>query len=434
MKKIIKAVALLLALVIATLTLFACVGNTGKILMSYEGQTVSVNLYKFYLSRIKGTLASYGYDVESEAFWNTVIDMDGTTWEDYYLETVLDQTKESLIVLKLFADLEKEGKVSFSNEKKEEINEVVQELIELDANGSKNTFNSILSEFDANVHVLKLAYEIEMKKDMLLNYYFGNGGSQISETVKEDYMRENYVAFKQILIAKFYYEYVCDEKGDPIYYTDTGKIAYDKVNGVQQFDADGNPLCDKDGNFIYCYEDGKIAYDVANGKRQPLLDESGNAKISYYTDSELEEKFGLVESIVDELVDGDTDKFEYNIYKYAEEANAVVDDLHGTYYLKRNETSPHDYINTIRDALCEISIGEIRVVPSDYGYHIIMKYELESGAYSDEDNSTWFEDFERELMNKLLKTHTEKSKASVEVYEELLEDISMLDIGVNFYY
>lgn len=434
MKKIIKAVALLLALVIATLTFFSCVGNTGKILMSLDGQTVSVNLYKFYLSRIKGTLASYGYDVESEAFWNTVIDMDGNTWEDYYLDVVLNETKESLVVLKLFDDLEKEGKVSFTNAQKEEIDEVINEFIELDANGSKNNFNSILSEFDANIHVLKLAYEIEIKRDMLLAYYFGEGGSQISETVKEEYMRDNYVAFKQILIAKFYYEYVSDENGDHVYYTDNGKIAYDKINGKQQLDEDGNPIYDKDGNFIYRYDNGRIAYDIVNGKRQPVLDEKGNAKITYYTDEELEKKFELVEFIVDNLIDGDTTKFEFNVYKYAEEANSDIDDLHGTYYFKKNEAMAYDYMDTIKEALCEIEVGDIRVVPSDYGYHIIMKYDLESGAYADEDNITWFQDFAKDLMTKLMKTYTEKPKARIEVYDELLEDISIFDIGTNLYY
>ena len=434
MKKVIKATAFLLMLVFISTMLFSCVGNTGKILMQLDGQSVSVNLYEFYLSRVKGTLASYGYDLTSEEFWNTVIDMDGTTWEDYYHEKVLDETKESLVILKLFADLEKEGKVKFTDESKQDIDELVNELAELDADGSKSGFNSILAEYGANIHVLKLAYEIEMKKDMLVTYYFGSNGSQISETVKEEYMRENYIAFKQILIAKFHYEYVCDENGDAIYYTDTGKIAYDKVNGKQQFDKDGNPLYDKDGNFIYCYEDGSVAYDIVNGKRQAITDENGNAKITYYSESELEEKLDLVEEIVDGLVDNDTAKFEYNMYKYAEYANANVDDLQYAYYLKKNETSAYDYINTIRDALNEINVGEIRVVPSDYGYHIVMKYELEKGAYSDENNSTWFVNFNSEITSKLLKTHTEEDKLRVEVDSDLIKDVSILDVGINFYY
>ena len=434
MKKVIKTTAFLLTLFIISMTLFSCGSNTGKALMKLDDQSVSVNLYKFYLSRIKGTLASYGYDVTSEAFWNTVIDMDGTTWEDYYLEQVLEETKESLVILKLFDELEKEGKVKFTETHKKEIEDTVNALVDYDADGSKTAFNSILGEYSANIDVLKLAYEIEIKRELLVTYYFGSGGSQISETVKEQYMRENYIAFKQILIAKYYYEYVSDENGDDIYYTDKGWIAYDKVNGTPKYDENGTPEYDSDGNVIYYDGDGKIAYDVANGKRQSVTDEDGNTKIHYYTESELEEKLELVEKIVDGLVDNDTEIFENNMYKYAEYANANIDDLGYAYYLKKNETSAYGYINTIREALNDIEIGEIRVVSSDYGYHIVMKYELEEGAYSDENNSAWFESFDTELTNKLLKTHTEGYKPQITVDSELIKDLSMLDIGINFYY
>lgn len=434
MKKAIKIIALSLVLAILSCLLLACGANTGKALLVLDDQSVSVNLYKFYLSRIKGTLASYGYDVTSENFWNTVINIDGTTWEDYYLDKVLDETRESLAILKLFSDLEKEGKIKFSDSHKEEINETVKTLIEYDADGSSTAFNSILGEYDANIDVLKLAYEIEIKKEMLISYYFGSGGSKIADTVKEQYMRENYVAFKQILIANYYYEYVCDENDDPIYYTETGKIAYDKVNGTPKYDENGTPKYDADGNIIYYNSDGSIAYDVANGKRKNVTDEKGNAKIKYYTESELDKRFDMVEEIVEKLEDGDTALFESYMLNYAEEANASVDDLAYAYYLKKNETSPYGYINTIKDALLDINIGEIRVVPSDFGYHIIMKYELEEGAYSDENNATWFDDFNSQLTGKLLKNHTGKYISDIVVVEGLIDNISMLDIGINFYY
>lgn len=434
MKKAIKIIALMLTLAILSCLLLACGANTGKALLVLDDQSVSVNLYKFYLSRIKGTLASYGYDVTSETFWNTVIDIDGTTWEDYYLERVLDETRESLAILKLFSELEKQGKVKLSDAHKAEINETVQTLIEYDADGSSTAFNAILGEYDANIDVLKLAYEIEIKKDILISHYFGNGGSMIADTVKEEYMRENYVAFKQILIANYYYEYVCDKNGDPIYYTETGKVAYDKVNGEPKYDELGAPIYDAYGNIVYYNSDGSIAYDVANGKRKNVTDDKGNAKIKYYSESELDERFKTVEEIVEKLKDGDTALFEAYMLHYAEEANASPDDLAHAYYLKKNETSPYGYINTIKDALVDIEIGEIRVVPSDFGYHIVMKYELEEGAYSDDDNSTWFEDFNSSLTGKLLKNHTGRYISDIVMVEGLIDGISMLDIGINFYY
>lgn len=434
MKKALRTVAFVLVLIILACTMLSCGSNTGKTLMRLDGQSVSVNLYKFYLSRIKGTLATYGYNVTSEAFWNTVIDMSGKTWNDYYLEQVLDETKQSLIVLKMFSDLEKEGKLKFTDKDKAEIEERVDLLIEYDADSSVSKFNSILGQYGANVDVLKLAYEIEVKRAKLVEYYFGANGSQISDVAKDEYMHENYIAFRQILISKFYYEYECDANGDAIYYTDKGWRAYDKINGKPNYDAEGKPEYDSDGNIIYYGEDGRIAYDVANGKRKNILDDKGNPKIVYYSETELEERFSLVEEIVDSLPDKDTDKFEYNMLKYAEYANTNADDVQYTCYLKKNETSAYDYINDIREAILDIGVGEIKVVSSDYGYHIIMKYDLEEGAYSDEKNAAWFKSFNQDITNKLLKTHTEKYVSDIALRKELLNGISMIDAGINFYY
>lgn len=434
MKKILKITAIILAILMLLASFASCADKTGKPLLKLDGRSVSVNLYKLYLSRIKGTLASYGYDVSSESFWNTVIDSNGNTWDDYYLETVLEELKQSLAVIYLFDELEKDGKVSFTDDDKNEIEDKINELVEYDADGSKNTFNSILSAFGANIDVLKLAYEIELKKDILVNYYYGTDASQVADNVKQEYMEENYLAFKQILIAKFYYEYTTDQNGDVVYYTDAGWIAYDKENGTPKYGEDGTPEYDSDRNIIYYLENGKIAYDKVNGKRQNVTDEKGNLVIKYYSDADLKEKYQLVESIVSDLGDGDTADFEDKIYKYAEYANSDPDDLKGTIYVKKLETSSYDYINSIVEAVKDENVGTIRVVESDYGYHIIMRYSLEEGAYKSDDNSVWFGTFNTDLTNKLLKTHTSKHLSDITVEEKLLEGISLKDIGINYYY
>lgn len=435
MKKIVKITAAVLAILMILLSVVSCGSKTGKPLIRYGNKSVSVNLYKFYLSRIKGSLAQYGFDVSSESFWNTVIDQNGKTWNDYYLEKILDELKQSLAILCLFDELEKEGKVSFTKDNQSEIDKTVNDLIEYDADGSKNVFNSVMAQFGANIDVLKLAYEIEIKKDLIIKYYYGDDCSQVSDNVKQEYMEENYIAFKQILIAKFYYEYTKDSNGDDVYYTDTGKIAYDKENGKPRYDADGKPEYDSDRNIIYYLEDGKIAYDKVNGKRQNVTDEDGKIVTKNCSETELKERYKLVESIVGEIKDGDTASFEKNVYKYAEYANSKPDDLKGIVYVKSNETSGYEYINNIVDAIKDINVGEIRVVNSDYGYHIVMRYKPEEGAYKSNDNSVWFETFNSDLANKLLKeTKTAKYLQDIIVEEKLLEGISMKDIGINFYY
>ena len=67
MKKIIKILSLLLVLCLLTASLAAC-SSQGKVLMSLGDKTLSVNFYQLLLSRMKGTLYTYGYDVMIQAF------------------------------------------------------------------------------------------------------------------------------------------------------------------------------------------------------------------------------------------------------------------------------------------------------------------------------------------------------------------------------
>ena len=101
MKKTIKIVSLALCIVMCISVFASCSGET---LMSYGDKKVSVNMYEFLLSRMKGTLAYYGYDVYSESFWMTIISSDGTTWEDHFKETVKKQLMNYVVADKLFDD------------------------------------------------------------------------------------------------------------------------------------------------------------------------------------------------------------------------------------------------------------------------------------------------------------------------------------------
>ena len=64
MKKTIKIIALTLAVIITVLTVASC-SSYGENIMTLGDKGISVNAYQLLLSRMKGTLYTYGYDVES---------------------------------------------------------------------------------------------------------------------------------------------------------------------------------------------------------------------------------------------------------------------------------------------------------------------------------------------------------------------------------
>ena len=85
--------------------------------------------------------------------------------------------------------------------------------------------------------------------------------------------------------------------------------------------------------------------------------------------------------------------------------------------------------------------GEIAIVQTDAGIHIVRKELTESGAYADERYTQWFSDslyriydFNSNLVNQLLTTRLENYQAAIEVNTDLLKGLSLKTSPSNFYY
>ena len=161
MKKVwAKALAILLCIA-ALVSVVGCSAK-GKPYMELDGTEMTVNMYQLYLSRMKGTLASgyvYGEDALKDSFWDTIMNADGTTYNKHFSSMVLDNTKNYLAALHVFEELGLKLPKSYLDE----IDQKLADFIEVDADGSKNTFNSILAKYGVNYKILREAYIIEAK-------------------------------------------------------------------------------------------------------------------------------------------------------------------------------------------------------------------------------------------------------------------------------
>ena len=72
MKKTVKITLVVLVLCLIVSALASCT-TQGEAVMTIADKGMSVNTYQLLLSRMKGTLYRYGYDVTSEKFWRTII-------------------------------------------------------------------------------------------------------------------------------------------------------------------------------------------------------------------------------------------------------------------------------------------------------------------------------------------------------------------------
>lgn len=432
MKKILKKlVATVLALAMLALSLVGCSGGVNKA-MKLEGESLSVNMIQLFLSRMKGTLASsyaYGESALADSFWDTVMSSDGTTYNDFYTNEVLEDAKTYLAALYAF---EQEG-LKLPKATIDEIDEEIERMIEDDADGSKNTFNSMLKAYGVNHKMLREAYIMEAKIAMLNDHLF----SSLDKSIIEEYYQANYVRFKQVFIYTYDLVYYTDENGDDIYYdtTDSKRISYDKSAAVKK-DSDGKTVKDANGDVVYVTEDGKIAYDKQNGRRSPVLDENGYQQKREYTKEELIAASDRAQLILEECEEKNYTLFDRLVEDYGED-EGMVQYPNGYYMTKNSEYDVKEVLNTV----FEMKVGEVKRVDSDYGIHIVMKYGLDEGAYDNKANADFFVNnttgkyvFEQELKNELLAKYLEKYLGMIVIDTKSLEGVDIKSVGANFYY
>ena len=437
MKRItVKLLVIALTLVLCLPLLAGCSGKSGKTLIEIEGVKVSVNTYELLLSRMKGTLAKNQYQVDSDNFWSTVVDSSNTTYDQYLRDSILENAKTYAIGVYLF---DKVYGLTLPAETINAIDAELAELIEYDGDGSKAALNQVLAEYGVNYNILRETYIMEAKLDALKVHLYGSGASKIADNVKEEYCKENFVRFKQVFLANYYYVCETDANGDDIYYTENSLgnrvVCYDKVNGKTKTDKDGNVIKDKDGYEVYYTEDGKIAYDKTNGKTAYVFDKDGQPQIGEYTKAELAEIKKEADTILSKVPAGEFNAFEVFMEQRGEDQDAQA--YENGYYLYNNPGNyeAYPYLESIVEQLNKMEVGEVALVESDYGYHVIMKYEVEKNAYKDEDNKDWFEGFEEGMMEDMFMTLCKDYMDKVTVHEDVLASApTMKQVGKNYYY
>ena len=428
-----RIMALILTIVLAVSCLAGC-SSKGKTLMQIEDTEMSVNLYMLYLSRLKGILCSsysFGEDALYDSFWDTVMSKEGKTYNTYYTESILENTKTYLAAL---YECDLRG-IELPKSTLDDIDARIEEFIQNDAGGSKTTFNSMLAAYGVNYKLLREAYIIEEKIALLKDTVYGVNGELIAKNLIDDYYEQNYGRFKQIFIPTYDYRYVRDVNGDDIYYLKDGHIAYD-TNATPKTDSDGNAVNDENGDRIYVNidEEGRssIAYDKTNGARRNVTDENGKNIIEKYEGDRLK----AVEEKA-KMIFGKTAKDDYSGF----EALMDKDETYSNgYYMTRytNYDAPE-----VVEALFEMEIGEVRMIPSDtgYGIYIIMRYELEESGYNKNENSDFFIStttgnyvFMSEVKNQLMSAYLERHKELIIIDKSVLEGVDMKSVDPNYYY
>ena len=428
------AVLLCLTLLAGAVAMTAC-SKKSNTLLKLDGHTISVNQYQLLLSRVKASLYYGGYSVDSDTFWDMVIDSDGNTYDQYFRNAALNDAKRYLAAAALF---DEEGLV-LPQSYKDAIEEDIEEYIR-DA-GSKSALNNTLSAYGVNVDMLRDLYLLEAKYAYLQTHLYGADGEKVAANVRHEYLTEHAVAFKQVLIRAFDYVYETDPNGDTVYYkvgennAKVNNIAYDTLNGNPREDEYGKPILDKNGDTVYYLQSGSIAYDKTNGVRSVVYDANGVAKTVKYSAAELAEHKAAAEEILASVAKGDYAAFEALMEEYQVSGDdAFVTD--GEYcFLYTTGDNAYDYLNDIADALAESEDGTLRMVSSEYGYNVVMKYPIPEDAVTNSTYEEWFRDLTSRVVAKLFHNKCAPYMEKVTVNSEAFATLpSMKQVATNFSY
>ena len=229
------------------------------------------------------------------------------------------------------------------------------------ADGSKSVFNGMAAEFGVNYKMLRDIYIIETKAELFYEFYAEN-------FIKPDLNDEALETFCKTDYAKADFIYISTEFGYNM---------------------------DEDGNFIY--------------------DDAGSYQIPY---TEAEKQAQLEKAAeISKTVNGEN----FNSLRDQYNEDPAKDVYKNGYYFY----SDMPYDQTVLDAVLKMSPGEIKRVDCEYGVYIIRRLSTEKDAYTKEENSDFFEDFEKRIIDSVFNEMMAEELNKVVINEEAKRGIDI---------
>lgn len=435
--------ALLLCIALLATALVGCSESPdlGTTIMTLEGQSVSENMVQLLMARMKGNLQLRGYTVSSDAFWNQITELDGTNYDTYIRNVALRTMQEYLAASVMF---EEQG-YTLSQAELDKIEEDIDEMI--NDLGSKSSLNADLAQFGANVDILRALYVLKAKYASLQDKLYGADGSLITSEVKQQYLNENAIAFRRLLIRSSRYVYEKDANGDVIYYRENNEakvnaIAYDTVKGQTRI-KDGKTVTDANGDAIYYTETGRIAYDTVNGKPAYVMDKDGNPTSEACSEAELEQNSKLAKELLSEIQAGGAAAFESILLEYEGQENRYTadTDLCFVYRTDNNAQELGDIADALLEKKDEVGVvsetkpGDVVLLETDQGIYILMRYEVPTDAATNSTYTMWFTELGERIANQMYQNTLSPYVGRVVTDEAVVATLpSMKDVQINTRY
>ena len=189
---------------------------------------------------------------------------------------------------------------------------------------------------------------------------------------------------------------------------------------------------------MYTDENGKerIAYKLKDAEREILMDSNGDPVTKDYEGDEEKLIIEKATSVFDQVREGDTVNFDMLVEEYTEDES--FETYPKGYYITEDSYYP---LPEVQKAVFEMKVGECKMVRSENGLHVIMRYEPTEGAYALSEyedlfvaKSTGTYIFMNDLVSKLMTDYVASYKEKVVIDKSLLDGVDIKSAGINYHY
>ncbi|MBQ9848032.1 MAG: peptidylprolyl isomerase [Clostridia bacterium] len=334
MKRMIKILSGIMSLLLV-LSLCSCGGNGGsagdggKVVMSYGDFTLTESEYMYLASYVKDSVV-YSQQSTLYQYTGTVYDEseilampvdDETTIADYIEDCAIEFGQQMLIIEALCNG----AGITITDETA--LDEISQNLADLEyAYGGEDLFDIALVRLGFTKSGIERFERFSKLYDLIYDYRYGeNGTAKVSESDVKKYFTDNYLRYEGCV-----YSYVDNEKNEYI------TFEYSDEEVKNYFYSDYVKVC-------------HVLYKTVDSSNKKLDSEK------------IAEKKAKAEAALAAVTSGE---------KTMNDIKSETEDSGFEYTFTRGQM-----VEAFEKAAFEMEIGEVRMVETEYGYHIMQKLE-----------------------------------------------------------
>ncbi|MBQ2863045.1 MAG: hypothetical protein IJE84_02620 [Clostridia bacterium] len=261
--------------------------------------------------------------------------------------------------------------LALSSSKVESVDKQLSEIVDDGYDGDVSALNAEAYQFGINYDMLRQIYMAEAKTEVVYSYLTSTVFSdKLTDELREKYLSENYAHTTHIFVATEY---------------------------SYNIDKDGNIIYDSDGNYTTELTDAEKA------EQKKKIEKLDSLSITRENFSEYQN--------------------EYN------EDPAVSMYKNGFFV-----SSSNNYDAAYVTAALTMSPGEVKKVEGSEGVYYILKEEMPEGAYSNKDNSDFFDKYDSKILDYLYWQYMEQIYKDISINEEVKKGISVKSVSPCWYF